>query len=73
MTPDAHPPDMLQTHPPSRRSRHILQTSKHLSRHTDRTHGLAHRSLRYNNLDAAAEDALAAAKRGRAAPLDLKL
>jgi hypothetical protein len=29
--------------------------------------------LRYNHLDAAAKDALADAKRGRATPLDLKL
>ena len=51
----------------------LLQISKHLSRPTDQTHGLAHRSLRNNGLDAAAKDALADAKRGRAAPLDLKL
>ena len=66
---------MLQTHPPSRRSRHKPPPDFQapFQTYTDQTHGLAHRSLRYNDLNAATKDALADAKRGRAAPLDLKL
>ena len=70
-TPDAHThihQTPLQTHSSRRTAPDALTRERPLP-----PHGLAHRSLQYNHLDADARDALAATKRGRAAPLELKL